>query len=93
MHYLDSYQLSYFKKTFLIMRNKSFYILAIAAYYILLSACSYHDVKPWQKSELSQSEMQFNSNPVETSFEEHFYFSKEGSSGGIGFSGGGCGCN
>lgn len=75
------------------MRRKYFYILTITLYYVLLSGCSYQDVKPWQKNELSQPEMQFNSNPVESSFEEHFYFSKEGSSGGRGFSGGGCGCN
>jgi len=37
--------------------------------------------------------MQLNAYPLETALDEHIYFSKEGSSGGRGFAGGGCGCN
>ncbi len=62
-------------------------------FYSLLSACSLQPPQPWQKQDLARAEMQFDSNPVQANFEQHFYFSKEGSSGGQGFAGGGCGCN
>jgi len=58
-----------------------------------LVACSIESVRPWQKEYLSRPEMQFNATSTQSAFEQHFYFSKEGSSGGEGFSGGGCGCN
>jgi len=58
-----------------------------------LSACSIEPVRPWQKQDLARPEMQFNATSTQPAFEQHFYFSKEGSSGGKGFSGGGCGCN
>jgi hypothetical protein len=37
--------------------------------------------------------MQLISDPLEIAIDEHIYFSKESSSGGRGFGGGGCGCN
>jgi hypothetical protein len=37
--------------------------------------------------------MQIVSDPLESSADDHIYFSKEASSGGQGFGGGGCGCN
>ena len=43
--------------------------------------------------ELARKEMQLNPHPLQTAAEEHVYFSKEASSGGRGFAGGGCGCN
>ena len=58
-----------------------------------ISGCSSQPVQAWQKQDLSRLEMQFESNTVQSGFEQHFYFSKEGSSGGEGFAGGGCGCN
>jgi hypothetical protein len=58
-----------------------------------LAACGSSAVKPWQKKDLARPEMQFNSGTVESIYKDHFYFSKEGSSGGRGFAGGGCGCN
>lgn len=59
----------------------------------LLSGCSSSPVQPWQKQDLARPEMQLDGNSTEASFEDHFYFSKEGSAGGRSFSGGGCGCN
>jgi Domain of unknown function (DUF4266) len=50
-------------------------------------------VQPWQKGNLAKPEMAFNSDPLQTRFEEHTYFSKEGASGGSSVGGGGCGCN
>jgi hypothetical protein len=37
--------------------------------------------------------MEMINDPLETGLDAHIYFSKEASSGGEGFAGGGCGCN
>jgi Domain of unknown function (DUF4266) len=60
---------------------------------LALNACSSMGVKPWERDVLSKSEMQFGIHTLEESFDDHTYFSKEGSSGGRSFSAGGCGCN
>ena len=59
----------------------------------ILSACSSLGVKPWQHDLLARQSMQLNSQPEVTAFHDHIYFSKEGSSGGRSYDGGGCGCN
>lgn len=58
---------------------------------LLLIGCS--SVQPWQKGNLAKPQMAFDSDPLQTRFEEHTYFSKEGASGGSSIGGGGCGCN
>ena len=58
-----------------------------------LAACASAPVEPWQRGILAREEMQIVSDPLETAADEHIYFSKEASSGGRGFGGGGCGCN
>lgn len=58
-----------------------------------LSGCTSLGVEPWQRSVLSQPDMQFGSQGLTSTFSQHFYFSKEASAGGQGFAGGGCGCN
>ena len=50
-------------------------------------------VEPWERDILAKDEMQLTTNPVEAGIDDHIYFSKEASSGGRGFGGGGCGCN
>lgn len=42
---------------------------------------------------MARKSMQLDAEPNITAFHEHIYFSKEGSSGGRTFDGGGCGCN
>lgn len=59
----------------------------------LLSSCSSLGVKPWQRDLLARRSMQLDTQPNITAYREHIYFSKEGSSGGRTFDGGGCGCN
>ncbi len=56
-----------------------------------ISACA--GVKPWERDLLAKPQMELDSDPLQTAFDEHIYFSKEASSGGRGFGGGGCGCN
>ena len=56
-----------------------------------LAGCA--SVEPWDRDVLARPEMQLVSDPTEAAADEHIYFSKEASSGGQGFGGGGCGCN
>ena len=58
-----------------------------------LAGCSSLGVKPWEREVLARDDMQLDSSPLDTSLDDHIYFSKEGTSGGRGFGGGGCGCN
>lgn len=60
---------------------------------ILVSACSTMGVAAWERDILAKAEMQLPSDPLEAAIDDHIYFSKEASSGGRGFGGGGCGCN
>jgi thiol-disulfide isomerase/thioredoxin len=50
-------------------------------------------VQPWQRDLLAAPGMEIDPDPIETSLNEHTYFSKEATSGGLGSAGGGCGCN
>jgi hypothetical protein len=59
----------------------------------LLAGCSAIGVKPWQRDVLARDEMQLNGAPLDAAIDDHMYFSKEASSGGRSFAGGGCGCN
>ncbi len=65
----------------------------IAALVALASGCSSLGVEPWERDILAKEEMQLTTDPVEAAIDDHIYFSKEASSGGRGFGGGGCGCN
>jgi Domain of unknown function (DUF4266) len=64
--------------------------LSLAA---MASGCSSMGVEPWERDVLAKEEMQLTMDPVEAGIDDHIYFSKEASSGGRGFGGGGCGCN
>jgi len=57
------------------------------------SGCSTMGVEPWERDVLAKEEMQLTTDAVEAATDDHIYFSKEASSGGRGFGGGGCGCN
>ncbi len=49
--------------------------------------------RPWERDLLARPDMALNTDPLDLAFDDHVYFSKEASSGGRGFGGGGCGCN
>jgi hypothetical protein len=55
----------------------------------LMSGCV--AVKPWERDLHARADMQ--PSELDLAIDEHIYFSKEASSGGRGFGGGGCGCN
>lgn len=59
----------------------------------LLAGCSSMGVEPWDRDVLAKEEMQLTSDAIEAATDDHIYFSKEASSGGRAFGGGGCGCN
>ena len=69
------------------------YALVALSGTFLLSACSTLGPRPWEKDLMASRQMQVNPYPQIVAAEEHIYFSKEGSSGGRSFAGGGCGCN
>jgi hypothetical protein len=50
-------------------------------------------VKPWERDVLARPEMAPDFNILTLKLDDHIYFSKEATSGGRGFGGGGCGCN
>lgn len=59
---------------------------------VSLAGCS-ANIQPWERDVLAREDMALDNAPVDSAFDDHIYFSKEASSGGRGFSGGGCGCN
>lgn len=60
---------------------------------LALTASGCTTVQPWERDVLARPEMSLDANPLDAAIDDHIYFSKEASSGGRGFGGGGCGCN
>lgn len=59
----------------------------------VMSGCANLGVEPWERDLLAKDEMSLSAEPIDAALDDHIYFSKEASSGGKGFGGGGCGCN
>lgn len=68
-------------------------LLVVSVAVMVSSGCSQLGVKPHQRGTLAKQSMLLISDPIEAGLDDHVYFSKEASSGGRGFGGGGCGCN
>ena len=68
-------------------------ITAIGIILACCAGCSSMGVEPWERDVLAREDMQLTTDPIEAATDDHIYFSKEASSGGRGFGGGGCGCN
>jgi hypothetical protein len=79
------------------MTNRIWRTISFAAATLLLTAlcsgCSSMGVEAWDRDILAKDEMQLTTDAIEAATDDHIYFSKEASSGGRGFGGGGCGCN
>ncbi len=58
-----------------------------------MGGCASVGVKPWERDILARPGMTPGDDIVTSSLDEHIYFSKEASTGGLGSGGGGCGCN
>ena len=65
----------------------------IIASLVFMAGCTQLGPKAYQKGKLAKPQMQLESNAVDAAYDDHIYFSKEASSGGGSFGGGGCGCN
>ena len=68
-------------------------LLACAALGVLACGCGTIGPEPWEKDLMAKKAMQVDAYAIEKNAADHIYFSKEASSGGRGFAGGGCGCN
>ncbi len=68
-------------------------LILLLAILVFFSGCAGMGVKPWEHDLLAEEAMQVDPNPIQSSFDDHIYFSKEASSGGRSYGGGGCGCN
>lgn len=50
-------------------------------------------VRPWEKGLMALDFMALDADAVDLAWDDHIYFSREATSGGRSFGGGGCGCN
>jgi hypothetical protein len=75
------------------MSRRAFGSSLVVCAAILASGCASLGAKPWQRELLSRQDMQLNGSAIDDAIDDHVYFSKEASSGGRSFAGGGCGCN
>lgn len=75
------------------MRHKflSLRLILLLGMATLLNACA--AVKPYQREHLALRIMDFNKELPEEAIERHWIETLEGSTGGMGGSGGGCACN
>jgi hypothetical protein len=67
--------------------------LLTAALLVGLSACGRNAVRATEKEFLADRIMVFDADGQEVGAEEHVLTNREGSAGGRGTGGGGCGCN
>ena len=68
-------------------------LLALVLVSVQLAGCVTTGVQPWERDLLAEPEMALETDPVMAALDDHIYFSKEASTGGASFGGGGCGCN
>ena len=68
-------------------------MLVLALILMGLAGCSSLGVQPWERGRLAAPGMQMQPDPLVAALDDHIYFSKEASTGGLGGAGGGCGCN
>lgn len=69
------------------------YRLLLVVLIVSVGGCSSLGTEPWERQNLAKREMLIIADPLEAEADDHIYFSKEASSGGQSFGGGGCGCN
>jgi hypothetical protein len=68
-------------------------LLVVLSGAAIASGCASLGIRPWQRDVMARADMQLGGNPLDAAIDDHMYFSKEASSGGRSFAGGGCGCN
>lgn len=73
--------------------RRNMFFACVLATGFLLGACGKQAVRASEKEFLADRIMQFDADGQETAADEHILSNREGSSGGRGTGGGGCGCN
>lgn len=68
-------------------------LLAILLAMLLTGCATLERVQPWEREVLADPIMQLEPDPQEAALDEHILSTREGSAGGYGAAGGGCGCN
>ncbi|WP_088916661.1 DUF4266 domain-containing protein [Granulosicoccus antarcticus] len=68
-------------------------MLPLASCSVVGDIVNVDEVKPWQRGVLARDDMQLINDALEQSVDDHIYFSREASTGGVSIQGGGCGCN
>jgi len=77
-------------------KYKLYFRAVIAALMIIsITACSSIEpwVQPYERDHLADPIMKFERNPVSSAYSHHIYEVRESARGGLGATGGGCGCN
>lgn len=67
--------------------------LIMAVGIVMLAGCGRYAVRPDEKEYLADRVMQPDYDAMETAADQHVLSNREGSAGGYGAAGGGCGCN
>ncbi|MBV1869990.1 MAG: DUF4266 domain-containing protein [Gammaproteobacteria bacterium] len=73
------------------MNKRKLCSLIVVFISLLSSGCV--QVNAWERGVLAKQEMGWDPDPLMKQLNDHVYFSKEGSTGGVSLGGGGCGCN
>lgn len=68
-------------------------MLAALAFVAIAATAGCVTVKPYEREVLARNDMQLDPNPNVSAAEAHTTDIREGSQGGFGVGGGGCGCN
>ncbi len=71
-------------------RCRAALLCAVVTAGLAVTGCA--TVQPWQRGLLSREPMMFDADPARAAYAEHWMTAREGSSGGFGLQGGGCGC-
>ena len=71
--------------------RRALFLFVVAAASFTVPACVL--VKPYERQVLSLRCMSADGEAAESKFRQHWQESREGSLGGLGVGGGGCGCN
>lgn len=75
------------------MDSRYFSKLLVVVALSTVAACGRMAVRASEKEFLADQTMTFDSDPHETSSDDHILTNREGAAGGHGAGGGGCGCN
>lgn len=70
------------------------WLLALMLLSLFFTGCATLErVQPWEREVLADPIMQLEPDSQEAALDEHIFSTREGSAGGYGAAGGGCGCN